>query len=87
MTLVTCMYGYHCDKCRKLRYLERNIFGGGGGEPTIRWRAKIIKGNQGGTRAGGGETKRKLSNFFSVFRRPEFGSTKIKVDLLDESYE
>ena len=29
VSLVTCMYGHHCDKCQ----MEKNILGG---EPTIR---------------------------------------------------
>ena len=29
VSLVTCMYGHHCDKC----HMEKNILGG---EPTIR---------------------------------------------------
>ena len=29
------------------------------------------------------KAKTKLSNFFTVFRRPEFGSPRIKVGLLD----
>ena len=45
-----------------------NIFRlGVGDQQFVRERAKIIKGNQGGTRAVGGETKRKLSsNFYCV---------------------
>ena len=31
VTFVTCMYGHHCDKCHKLRYLKKISLGGGGG--------------------------------------------------------
>ena len=64
VTLITCMYDHHCDKCHKLRYLERNILGG---KPTIRWGAKkiiIIKGRKGGKRME--EESRERSSTFSL---------------------
>ena len=75
------------------KIFEENILGGGargGNQQFVGERAKkkkLIKGNQGGTREMGGETKESCPQSFTVFRRPEFGSLGIKVGLLDESYE
>ena len=75
VTVVTCMYGHHCDKCHMERTsLEKTILRGG---TTIRRekknnnkRKERKKKMEGGIRVVRGETKRgkkktKLSHFFN----------------------
>ena len=69
----------------KLRYLEKISLGGVGDNNSMK--EKIIKGNRAKIiREKERKKKQICPKIFTVFRRPKFGSPRIKVGLLDESY-
>ena len=74
----------------KLRYLEKISLGGGGGggggqfDERKNNKRKESKNNK---RKGKAKKKQSCPKNFTVFRRLEFGSPRIKVGLLNESYE
>ena len=75
----------------KLRYLEKISWGGGGGggggqqfDERKNNKRKESKNNK---RKEKEKKKQSCPKIFTVFRRPEFGSPRIKVGLFKESYE
>ena len=70
----------------KLRYLEKISLGGGGQlfDERKNNKRKESKNNK---RKGKEKKKQSCPKIFTVFRRSEFGSPRIKVGLLNESYE
>ena len=62
--------------------------GGGGGGNNSSMKEKIIKGKRAKIiREKERKKKQSCPKIFTVFRWPEFGSPRIKVGLLNESYE